>query len=690
IDLDFARDIREQLILAVYERYGHDHTALVCSFATYRLRSAVRDLGKVLGLPEHQIDALAKRAERGAADTVRAELDRLPELREDTRGPLWDLLVELAAELAGLPRHISQHVGGMIIASQPLIDLVPIQPAAMPGRFICQWDKDSVDDAKFIKIDFLALGMLSLVEECLELIWRHRGQQVDLAALTYDDPRVYDAIAVGDTIGMFQIESRAQIQMLPRTRPRSLDELAVQVAIVRPGPIVGGAVNPYVRRREALRHDPATVIHADHPLLDDILKDTLGIVLYQDQVLEVAIAIGGFTAGQADQFRRSMSRKRSQAAMEQFRAAFLAGAATRGVPHETAEAIFDKLLGFSAFGFPKSHAYAFAVLAYQSAWLRVYYPEEYYAALFNNQPMGFYPPHVLVGDARRHGVHVLRVDINRSAARATPGPNSVLLGLESVQGISARLAERFVAEREANGPYRSLRDLLARTTMSRAVAQNLIAVGALSAFGLSRRELLWQLGLLLPSGAAPQPVEQTALPLPTEQDMVRLPDMSRWERMVADYGLLGLSPSYHPLSLLRRWLPATFATAAAIRALPNGRRVRHAGLVVCRQRPQTAKGVLFLLLEDETGLVNVVVSPQLYDRFRGLLRAEPYLVVTGVVQNREGSLNLIASAVHPMRDALVAAPPPASRSTPPTTTPSPIAGPLAMMRKLAPAGHNFH
>ncbi|HTE86987.1 MAG TPA: DNA polymerase III subunit alpha, partial [Dehalococcoidia bacterium] len=307
IDLDFARDIREQLILRMYERYGHDHTALVCSFATYRLRSAVRDLGKVLGLPPAALDKLAKLSEGGNAGTVRAELERLPEFEGQAGGPLWAHLVELAEQLDGFPRHVSQHVGGMIVSSRPLIELVPVQPAAWEGRFICQWDKDSCDDARFIKIDFLALGMLSLVEDCLELIWQSRETKVDLSDISYDLPEVYDAICRGDTVGLFQIESRAQIQMLTRTQPRTLDDLAVQVAIVRPGPIVGGAVNPYVRRRERLREDPNYHARADHPLLDDLLGDTLGIVLYQDQVLEVANIIGGFTPGQADQFRRAMS-----------------------------------------------------------------------------------------------------------------------------------------------------------------------------------------------------------------------------------------------------------------------------------------------------------------------------------------------------------------------------------------------
>src|SRR6266851_1397811 len=618
IDLDFARDIREKLILQVYQRYGHEHAALVCAFATYHLKSAVRDLGKVLGLPAPAIDKLARLSEGGMASSVRRELKTLPEFQGQAEGPMWAHLMDLAEQIDGFPRHVGQHVGGMIISSRPVVELVPVQPASMDGRYICQWDKDSCDDARFIKIDFLALGMLSLVEECLELIWECRGEKLDVSTIAYDDTAVYDEICKGDTVGLFQIESRAQIQMLTRTQPRNLDDLAVQVAIVRPGPIVGGAVNPYVRRRELLREDPNYVAKADHPLLDELLKDTLGIILYQDQVLEVAIEMGGFTPGQADQFRRSMSRKRSREAMERFRTSFISGAAEKGVTRQQGGAMFDKLCAFSEFGFPKSHAYAFAVLAYQSAWLRHYYGAEYYAALLNNQPMGFYAPHVLIGDARRHGLQILRVSLNRSAARCKPvTPEQILLGFETVRGIGEDLAKAIVFEREANGAYRSLPDVLRRTGMPRNAAEHLITVGALAEFGLGRRELLWQLGLLVPSVAraalrvtrsdgtsnAKRPTRnaqrQLALNLPTEQDMVRLKDMTDWERMVADYGLLGLSPSYHPLALLRRDLPAEVLSAEQVRASRDGTRVRTAGLVVCRQRPGTAKGFVFLLLEDE-------------------------------------------------------------------------------------------
>jgi error-prone DNA polymerase len=542
--------------------------------------------------------------------------------------------------------------------------------------------------------------MLSLVEECLELIWQCRQEKLDVSTIAYDDTAVYDAICNGDTVGLFQIESRAQIQMLTRTQPRNLDDLAVQVAIVRPGPIVGGAVNPYVRRRELLRENPDYVVKADHPLLDDLLRDTLGIVLYQDQVLEVAIEMGGFSPGQADQFRRSMSRRRSREAMERFRTSFIEGAGKKGVSARQSGDVFDKLCAFSEFGFPKSHAYAFAVLAYQSAWLRHYYGAEYYAALLNNQPMGFYAPHVLIGDARRHGLQVLRVAINSSSARCRPvNPDHILLGFETVRGIGEDLANSIVLERDAHGSYRSLPDLLRRTGMPRNAAEHLITVGALAEFGLGRRELLWQLGLL--SGEtttrqranAPTRQRQLSLGLPTEQDMVRLKDMTDWERMVADYGLLGLSPSYHPLALLRRDLPTDVLSAEQVRASRDGARVRTAGLVVCRQRPGTAKGFVFLLLEDETGLVNVVIRPDFYEAHRSMIRGESYLCIEGTVQLHSGTLNVIATGATPLApltvDAAVLPRAPERNGTPGNPHDKREAASVELAL-ATPASRNFH
>src|SRR2546429_442617 len=449
IDLDFPREIREELIRRVYRRYGDEHVGLVCSFPTYRLRSAVREIGKALDLPLGEIELVAKLSD-GRADGLSDELEHLPGFAGRKDAPLWKELCQLAHEIRGLPRHVSQHPGGMIMSSRPLIELVPLERAAMEDRVVCQWDKDSCDDARFIKIDFLALGMLSLVEDCAELIARRTGTAPDLSRIDFEDPAIYDRICAGDTIGLFQIESRAQIQMIRRSRPRNLEDLAVEVAIVRPGPIVGGAVNPYVRRREEQRRAHAAgrpyEPPMDHPLLRECLAETLGVILYQDQVLQVCQALAGFTTGQAEALRRAMSRRRSHDLMAGFWGEVRAGALARGVPEATAEKVFGQVIAFSEFGFPKSHAAAFGLLAYQSAWLRHYYPVEYYVALFNNQPMGFYSIDALGRDALRNSIDLRLPDINRSDVWCTVEGHTVRIGLGFIRHWSEETATATVVE----------------------------------------------------------------------------------------------------------------------------------------------------------------------------------------------------------------------------------------------------
>jgi len=701
IDIDFPRDIREKLIARIYEVYGNDHAALVCAFPTYHVRSAIRDIGKALGLPAPDLDRLAKLSERTSADKLEAEMERLPEFRDRLDAPLWRELIALAREIAGFPRHVTQHSGGMVISSQPLIDLVPVQAAAMEGRYVCQWDKDSCDDARFIKIDFLALGMLSLVEECLELIVREGKPPLDLSRIDFEDPLVYEMIGKGDTIGVFQIESRAQIQTLLRTKPATLEDLIVQVAIVRPGPIIGGAVSPYVEARREIRRTGVANPTFDHPLLEPVLRETHGVILYQEQVIEVAVRLAGFTAGQADSFRRSMSRKRSLAAMDRFWELFREGAAANGVDEETARLVFDKLRGFAAYGFPKSHAAAFAVLAYQSCWLKYYYPAEFYCALFNNQPMGFYPPHAFANDAQRHGTPVYPPDVNLSGARCTVEGEGVRIGFNYVDGLGEDVATALVAERERGGEYRSLIDLARRTRLRREVVEHLIAVGACDGFGLRRRELLWQLGLFMPDkrlGGRTRPTAwQLALDLPTEQDMVPLRDMTDWERMIADYDVLGLSSRYHPLALLRSILPKGVVRATELEGLRDGSFVRIGGLVVCRQRPGTAKGMLFMLLEDETGLSNVIVHPPLYEKRRAVIRGNPFLLITGRLQLREDTVNIIASDILPIERPSASGPQPTQpiselldQAERLRTLPEEISDEqLTSLRLVAPAGHDF-
>jgi len=657
IDLDFARDIREALIQRVYQRYGREYAALVCSFATYRLRSAVRDIGKALGLPPAEIDRLARLSERAESTELEGAMRALPEFRDRVDAPLWRDLVALSKEIAGFPRHVSQHVGGMIISSRPLVECVPLEKARMPGRVVCQWDKDSCEDARFIKVDFLALGMLSLVEECVEHIAASRGEVVDLSRISFQDEKVYDQICEGDTVGVFQIESRAQIQMLPRTRPRSLEELAIEIAIIRPGPIVGGAVHPYVTRRmqqrEAAARGQPYEPEYDHPLLEPALRETLGVILYQDQVLQVAVDLAGFTPGQAESLRRALGRKRSAEAVMKLRDAFLEGARKRGVPDDVASLVFDKIRAFSQFGFPKSHSFAFAVLAYQSAWLRRYYPAEYAAALFNSQPMGFYPPHVLVRDAVRHGVRVVAPDVNESDVKCTATPETVRIGLNYVKGLGAKAARAIVEERKANGPFTSLEDLVRRVDLPRQKIEALIAAGAGESWGATRRSLLWELGLAMQAervgtdAAADLPVRQLRLPLLLPRYPVALPEMEPWDAVVADYAATGLSTREHLVALMRPSLPKVVISVEEAARRPHGRKVYLVGLAVARQRPETARGVLFLLLEDETGMINVVVRPDLFERRRAVIRGEKILAVVGKVQRRDGTLSLLAADVWP-------------------------------------------
>jgi len=681
IDIDFPRDIREELILAVYERYGYDHVGLVCTFPTYRTRSIVRELGKALSLPMGDIEKLAKLADP-REDGLAGELGRLVDFRARADAAPWRAFAELCEEIRGLPRHISQHVGGMIISSRPLIEIVPLEPAAWEGRVLCQWDKDSCDDAGFIKIDFLALGMLSLVEEAVELIADRHGEVPDLSRIDYEDEEIYDRICSGDTVGLFQVESRAQIQMLRRVRPRNLEDLAIQVAIVRPGPIVGGAVNPYVRRREQLRNNPNYVIPYDHPLLEEALGETLGVIIFQDQVLQVCKTLAGFTDGQAEGLRRAMSRKRSREALLEHWEAFRAGAGERGVDETTAQKIFEQVVAFSEFGFPKSHAAAFGLLAFQSAWLRDRYPTEYYVSLFNNQPMGFYALDAIGRDARRHGIGVRLPDLNASGVRCLPEEDDLRVGLGFVREWGTEVAEEVMFERERNGDFLSLPDFLRRTpaSLKRGAIENLIWVGGMDSLGLDRRELLWQTGLwlgpeteteterrrreLATSGvgvlqeAAPirgrsstDRADHGQIELPLDEPYVDLPfdGTTDMERLMAEYRILSFAAKHHPFALVRDRLPRGTISSKQFELLPNRREVTVAGIVVARQRPQTAKGFIFILMEDEAGPINAIVRPDVYEECKAAIRLEPFLRIDGTLQKDGATYNVLATSVQALQ-----------------------------------------
>jgi len=640
IDLDFPRDIREKLIVAVTDRYGREHASLVASFATYRSRGAIRDVGKALGLPFAELERLARVTDGWNAKRVAEELLVLPDADAKLHSPRWRAFAALTAEIGGLPRHISQHPGGMVISTRPLVELVPVQPAAMAGRQVCQWDKDSCADAGFLKIDLLGLGMLSAVEDCVEQIADVYGEPIDLSRIPLDDADVYAEIQRADTVGDFQIESRAQMQSLLRTKPENLDDLTVQVALVRPGPIQGKAVHPYIDARERLRVDPTYVPPVDHELLREPLRDTHGVVVFQDQVLEVAMALAGFTIGEAEGLRRAMSRKRSEEAIEAFRERFVKGALANGVDAEAANRVYDKLAAFSGFGFPKSHAAAFGLLAYQSAWLRHHYPAEFLCSLLNAQPMGFYPPASLVRDAQRRRVEVRPPDVNVSEAGCSLDEGAVRIGLGYVRSVGEEDAKRLVAERHASGPYPGIAELARRAPLDVRELEALVTSGACDRWG-PRRKLLWELGLVIRPHTVQQENTQLTLSLEPTAATPELPNLTEWERMLADYAGTSVSVDVHPLTLLRPHLPRGVLTSTALAEAPHRSRVEFAGFAVARQRPATAKGVVFMLLEDEDGQVNLIVAPEVYERHRAIVRGEPLLLARGRYERVGENRNIV-------------------------------------------------
>jgi error-prone DNA polymerase len=658
IDLDFPRDIREVLIPRVHKRFGRDRAALVAAFPTFRARGAIRELGKVLGLPPGEIERVARSAERygPGAEHDMAVGGRGSHAPAGAPAPSerWRWLARLVDEAQGLPRHLSQHSGGMIIATRPLIDCCPVVPAAMEGRQMVQWDKDSCADAGFLKIDLLGLGMLSAVERCVETIAHTRGERIDLSRIDFQDRPTFEAIREADTVGVFQIESRAQMQSLRRTRPENLEDLTVQVAIIRPGPIQGGAVNPYIERRRRLREDPTYEIPCEHPTLREVLKDTLGTIIFQDQVMEVAEAFAGFTPGEADGLRRAMSRKRSREKLQSHRERFVEGAVRHlGVDPRTAEGVWRKVEGFAGFGFPKAHSAAFGLLAYQSTWLRVHYGPEFLCALLNEQPMGFYAPDSLVHEAEHRGIAVLGLDVNASEVQCTVGRAGVRLGLGYIKDVVRDELRELVAERERNGPFRSLGELAGRVGARRRTLEQLAWSGACDSIASGsaladlrsmdergRRSALWRMGIAAP-GAGVGKHTQLALPLELPASP-RLRPLGRWQRLIADYATSGVTVGDHALAILRERLAAPMlATSPQLARLPTGSAVAVAGLVIARQRPGTAKGTMFLLFEDEWGTVNLIVGKDVYERHRHLARAEPLLLARGRLERSEGVVNVI-------------------------------------------------
>jgi error-prone DNA polymerase len=700
IDLDFPRDIRELLIPRVHERYGADRSALVAAFPTYRPRAAVRDLGKVLGLPQGEIDKVAGMVgfhERSGEieKDVKAAIGP-----ERTASPRWQALLRLCPELIGLPRHASQHPGGMVISTRPLIDVCPVVPAAMEGRQIVQWDKDSCNDAGLLKIDLLGLGMLSAVERCVEEVERTRGKPLDLSRIPFDDAETFESIRAAETTGVFQIESRAQMQMLPRTLPQDLDDLTVQVALVRPGPILGGAVHPYIERRRRRREDPGFEIPYEHPLLEPVLEDTLGTIVFQEQVIEVAIALAGFSAAQADSLRRAMSRKRSEQAIQEHHDRFIAGAGEKGVPEAVAEEVWGQIQGFSGFGFPKAHSAAFGLLAYQSAWLRIHRAPEFLCALLNEQPMGFYPPDALVHEAQRRSIRLDGPDANHSQTlchvERVRGGLTVRIGLGYVKGVRAEEMRSLVEERERSGDYAGIADIASRSGARRDGLERLAWAGALDALvegarfaGISlggRREALWEAG---GAGTGVRHGGDVQMALPLEPARApRLQPLDAWARTIADYRSIGMTLDEHPMALMRADLDAEIRRSAELEKLDNDQIVEVAGMVVARQRPGTAKGVVFMLLEDERGTINLVVPPPVYERCRAAVRAAPLVRAKGKLERHEGTTNIVVSEVVELERP----PSPRPKGEKPRTRPrrgQVRERAVAELRAVAPAGHSF-
>ena len=616
IDIDIESDLREQVIQYVYTRYGRDYAAQVANVITYRRRSAIRDMARALGFSQGQQDAWSKQAED------------IPES-----------VVDLANQIQDLPRHMGIHSGGMVICDRPIADVCPVEWARMAGRSVLQWDKDDCAAIGLVKFDLLGLGMLSALHYAIDLVAEHKGIDVDLARLDLSDERVYEMLQRADSIGVFQVESRAQMATLPRLKPRVFYDLVVEVALIRPGPIQGGSVHPYIKRRNGV--EPVTY---DHPSMEPALRKTLGVPLFQEQLMQLAVDCAGFSPAEADELRRAMGSKRSTEKMQRLRERFYTGMAGRhGITGDVADRIYEKLAAFANFGFPESHSLSFASLVYYSSWFKLYHPAPFCAALLRAQPMGFYSPQSLVADARRHGVVVHGPCVNASLAHATCENRGleVRLGLGAVRTIGSDLAQRIVDERQSAGAYLSLLDLTGRVQLSVPQTESLATAGAFGCFDVTRREALWSAG----AAAAERPDRLPGSPL----TVPTLPGMSDMELAAADVWATGVSPDSYPTQFLRTDLDALGVTPAqGLLLVPDGSRVLIAGAVTHRQRPATARGVTFVNIEDETGMVNVLCTPGLWTRYRKVAQSASALLIRGRVQNASGAVTVLAERMRPI------------------------------------------
>ena len=671
IDVDFEHERREEVIQYLYEKYGRHRAALTATVVTYRTRGAIREIGKVFGLSADLITAMNGLNwgwhSKGIKD------GRLAELGLDATDPTLKLVLDLTSELIGFPRHLSQHVGGFVLTGDRLDCSIPIHNAAMDGRTTVEWDKDDLDALGILKVDVLALGMLTCIRRAFEFMKFHYGLTPDLAEILRDqDDRVYRMIQRADTLGTFQIESRAQMSMLPRLRPENFYDLVIEVAIVRPGPIQGGMVHPYLKRRQG-KEAPEEV----GPALHAVLKRTLGIPLFQEQAMQIAIVAGGFTPGEADQLRRAMATFRRTGTIGKFRDKLVAGMLQRGYRQDFAERCFKQIEGFADYGFPESHAASFALLVYVSCWLKCHYPDVFAAALLNSQPMGFYAPAQIVRDATEHGVEIREPDINASdlenrlekGRRAAEhvwdrhkemagdihADHAVRLGFSRIKGLKQTDAALIVARR--GGGYDSVRDLWLRTGLGAPVLERLAEADAFTSLGLDRRDALWAVkGLKGTDGAETLPLFAAASERdPRREPDADLPPMPPGEQVIHDYRQLGLSLKAHPVSFVRSGLQARHTlTCAELFATGHGRVVEVAGLVLVRQRPGTASGVVFMTLEDETGIANIVVWPKVFEQWRRVVLGARFVAIRGQVQREGEVVHLMARQMTDLTAAITA------------------------------------
>ena len=641
IDLDFPRGIRDALIERVHQRFGHEHAVLAGAIGTYRLKGVIQDLGKVLGLPREQLKLLSKQGLSGDATLLGEDMRRLPDFRDRADAPGWRTLAELAPQLIGAPRSLGQHVGGMILSSSPIPETVPVRAGAMDGRYIMDWNKDSVQDAGFAKIDILSLPVLDQIEEALDLIEERAGERPDLSRISPGDDAVYDMINAGRSKGVFLLQSPAQLKIAQRLRSRNLRDLAYQVALIRPGVgMQGSAVSQFIDRyRHGVEWD------YDHPLEERALKRGWGIIVWQEQVVQLVMDVGGMSATEADEVRRAFARPNNEHLIATHWQRFLAGAQANGVSEEAAKKIFGKVNGH--YMFPESHSHAFCITAYQAAWLKRYHPTEFFVSLINNQPMGFYPMETLKQDARRHGVPFLNPCVNRSDTKCVPQGKSALLGLRFVKDVGAAGAEVIVRERRRGGAYIGAGDLVRRTGLKPHAVESLVMAGAFDSVTPNRRQALWEAGL------HPRPSRNGQAVLPTSMDAStpRLPDFTDAEKMAAEYAVMGIYPRGHLMEFVRPTLAPEVMTCAEVDRLDDGAPVLVAGWPVARQHPKGRNGTTFVTIEDETGDTQVVLWPDVHKRFRRELRSQVVLIA-GEISRWDGTSNTIVSEVRALRSGV--------------------------------------